>query len=108
MAESIKNGRQMRSVNLLELIETNRNDEAAELLTDGIHLVGAIGDRSLVVALEAAKKLFAGDLSSTIQFMNYRHPWLDGQTPLEHAEESDEGRNSVLSMISAIESGTYL
>ncbi|WP_157668227.1 hypothetical protein [Croceicoccus marinus] len=60
MAESIKNGRQMRSVNLLELIETNRNDEAAELLTDGIHLVGAIGDRSLAVALETAKKLFAG------------------------------------------------
>jgi len=98
----------MRSVNLMELIETDRNDEAANLLTDGIHLVGAIGDRSLAVALEAATKLFGGDLSSTIQFMNYRHPWLDGQTVLEHAEESDEGRNSVLSMISAIESGTCL
>ena len=98
----------MRSVNLMELIETDRNDEAANLLTDGIHLVGAIGDRSLAVALEAATKLFGGDLSSTIQFMNYRHPWLDGQTPLEHTEDSNEGRNSVLNMISAIESGAYL
>ena len=108
MAGSIKNGRQLKSSNLLELIETNRNDEAAELLINGIHLVGAIGDSSLAVALEAATKLFAGDLSSTIQFMNYRHPWLDGQTPLEHTEDSNEGRNSVLNMISAIESGAYL
>lgn len=98
----------MTAVNLLELISSDRNDEAAKLLVEGIHLVGAKGDRSLAVALEAARKLFGGDLRSTVQFMNHRHLWLDGQTPLELAEASDDGRNFVLSMIGAIESGSFI
>jgi hypothetical protein len=40
--------------------------------------------------------------------MNYRHPWLNGQTPLERAEESDEGADFVVSMIRAIASGVYV
>lgn len=98
----------MTAANLLELIGTDRNDEAARLLAEGIHLVGASGDRSLAVALEAARKLFGGDFRSTVEFMNRRHPWLDGQTPLERAEASDDGRDFVLSMIGAIESGVYI
>lgn len=98
----------MKDVNLLELPGPSRSEHAASLLIDGIHLVGAVGERSASVALEAAEELFGGSLLSTIHFMNYRHPWLNGQTPLERAEESDEGADFVVSMIRAIASGVYV
>ena len=98
----------MKDVNLLELPEPSRNEHAASLLIEGIHLVGAAGERSVSVALEAAKELFGGSFLSTILFMNYRHPWLNGQTPLECAEESDERRDFVISMIRAITAGVYV
>lgn len=98
----------MKDLNLLELLGPSRNEHAASLLIDGIHLVGAAGERSVSVALEAAKELFGGSLLSTIYFMNRRHPWLNGQTPLERAEESDEGRDFVISMIGAIAAGVYV
>lgn len=94
--------------NLLELIEAGREDEAAALLMYGAHLVGAIGPRSIKAALEAACRLNAGDLLGTIYFMNRQHPWLDGQTPLEKTEESDEGLEFVIEMIGAIEAGVYI
>ena len=40
--------------------------------------------------------------------MNKSHPWLDGQTPLERAEQSDEGLEFVIDMIGAIEGGVYI
>ncbi|MCA0978673.1 MbcA/ParS/Xre antitoxin family protein [Qipengyuania flava] len=45
---------------------------------------------------------------STIFFMNKVHPWLDGQTPLECAEQSEEGLKFVLDMIGAIEAGVHI
>lgn len=98
----------MKDTNLLELTDVGQSEDAASLLIDGVHLVGANGERSLAVALEAAKELFGGSLLSTVQFMNSHHPWLNGQTPLERAEESDEGRDFVISMIGAIAAGVYV
>ena len=40
--------------------------------------------------------------------MNKPHPWLEGQTPLERAEQSDEGLEFVIDMIGAIEAGVYI
>lgn len=94
--------------NLLMLIEAKREDEAVALLGEGVHLVGAVGSRSAKVALEAASRLFGGDLIGTIRFMNHRHPWLGGQTVMERAEQSDEDVDFVIDMIRAIEAGVYI
>ena len=94
--------------NLVTLIEAGRSSDAAELLRDGVRLVGATGVRSNRAALEAATRIYAGDLLSTIFFMNKVHPWLNGQTPLERAEQSDEGLEFVSDMIGAIEAGVYI
>ena len=40
--------------------------------------------------------------------MNQIHPWLDGQTPLERAEQSDNGLEFVIDMIGAIEAGVFI
>lgn len=83
-------------------------DEAIALLKRGVHLVAATGPRSSEVAIEAARRLYAGDLLATVWFMNRRHPWLGGQTPIERAEQSDEGLAFVIDMIGAIEGGVYV
>lgn len=98
----------MKDVNLIELADAGRTEEASQLLTDGIHLVGATGERSLEVAIKAARELFEGDFYSTVLFMNRHHPWLKGKTPLEHAEESDEGREFVMNLIDAAVAGVYI
>ena len=92
----------------MALIEAGRSSDAAALLCEGVHLLGATGERSSRAALEAARRLFAGDLLSTIFFMNKIHPWLGGQTPLERAEQSEEGLEFVIDMIGAIEAGVYI
>lgn len=94
--------------NLVELVEAGRVDEASALLLEGLHLVGATGKRSTTAALYASEHLYAGGLVSTIYFMNYRHPWLLGQTPLQKAEESDKGLEFVIDMIEAIAAGVYV
>lgn len=96
------------SPNLVTLIEAGRRSNATVLLREGVHLVGATGERSIRPALEAATRIYAGDLFSTIFFMNKPHPWLEGQTPLERAEQSEEGLEFVLDMIGAIEAGVYI
>ena len=53
-------------------------------------------------------RVCAGDLLSTILFMHKIHPWLEGQTPLERAEQSDEGLAYVIDMIGAIEAGVHI
>lgn len=94
--------------NLATLLEVGDHAEAISLLRDGVQLVGAVDYRSDRAALKAATRLFAGDLLSTIFFMNKPHPWLDGQTPLERAEQSEEGLEFVIEMIGAIEAGVYI
>lgn len=94
--------------NLLKLIEAGEEAEAVSLLKEGVRLVGAVGPRSAKVALEATKRLFDGDFMATIDFMNYQHPWLAGQTVMERAEQSDEDVDFVLDMIGAIEWGVYI
>lgn len=91
-----------------KLLKAGRRQEANDLLRQGMNLVGAIGERSSRAALEAATRICAGDLLSTIFFMNKIHPWLDGQTPLERAERSDEGLEFVIDMIGAIEAGVHI
>lgn len=78
------------------------------LLREGVHLRGSTGKQSDRAALEAATRLFACDLLSTIFFMNKVHTWLDGQTPVERAEQSEEGIEYVIDMIGAIEVGVYI
>ena len=78
------------------------------LLREGVHLRGSTGKRSERAALEVATRIYAGDLLSTIFFMNKIHPWLDGQTPLERAEESVEGLEFVIDIIGAIEAGVHI
>lgn len=97
-----------RETNLVELVKSGRRNEASSLLLEGMHLVGATGERSTTAALYASEQLYAGDFVSTIYFMNYRHPWLLGQTPLQKAEESDKGLEFVIDMVSAIAAGVYV
>lgn len=94
--------------NLVTLVEAGRSSDAAVLLREGIHLIGATGGRSNRAAFEAAARICGGDLLSTILFMNQIHPWLDGQTPLERAEQSDKGLEFVIDMIGAIEAGVFI
>ena len=96
------------SPNLAILIEAGRSTDAAVLLREGVLLVGATGEPSSRAALEVATRIYAGDLLSTIFFMNKIHPWLDGQTPIECAEQFEEGLAFVIDMTGAIEAGVYI
>lgn len=77
------------------------------MLQNDVNVVGGIGDRLPQAALKAAFRLCAGDLLSSIFSMNKVHLWLDGHTPLERAEQSDEGHEFVIDMIGAIEAEDY-
>ena len=94
--------------NLVILIDAGQRSDAAALLREGVHLLGATGERSSRAALEAATCIYAGDPLSTIFFMNKIHPSLDGQTPLECAEQFEEGVKFVLDMVGAIEAGVHI
>lgn len=94
--------------NFLKLLESHREDEAVALLMRGTCFVGAAGERSAKAALEAARQVCGCDLLSTIYFMNRRHPWLQGQTALERAEQSDEDLEFVIEMIRAVAAGVYI
>ena len=78
------------------------------LLREGVHLRGSTGKRSERAALEVAMRIYAGDLLSTIFSMRKSQLSLDGQTPLERAEQSEEGLAFVMDMIGAIEAGVYI
>lgn len=97
-----------RHPNLVTLIEAGPSSDAAVLLRKRVHLHGSTGERSNRAALEAATHIYAGDLLSTILFMNKINPWLDGHTPLEHPERSDAGLKFVIDMIGAIEAGVLI
>lgn len=94
--------------NLKSLVAAARKDEAIALLMAGVRQVGATGPRSAQAALAVAEKLCAGDLMLTISFMNRRHRWLDGQTLIERAEQSEDGLDFALEMITAIDYGVYI
>lgn len=85
--------------------ENYRNYNAAKLLREEIHLVGPTGERSDLAAFETATQICCADLLSPIFVMKQIHRWLDDQTPLEGAEQSEEC--SVIDMIGAIEAGDY-
>ncbi|MBM0169531.1 MbcA/ParS/Xre antitoxin family protein [Altererythrobacter sp. C41] len=103
-----RRGRVTERRNILALIDAGREDEAVNLLAEGFHLAAAVGSRSTKAALEAAARLYAGDLLDTAYFMNRPHQCLEGQSPIERAEESDEGLELVLNMIGSIEAGVYI
>lgn len=91
----------------MTLIKVGRSSDAAVLLRKDVHLVWATGERSNRAALEVATRICGGNLLSTIFFINKTHLWLASQTPLERAEQSDEGLEFVIDMIGAIEAGVY-
>lgn len=94
--------------NIRDLIEDGRQDEALAVLSKGFQVVAAEGARSANAALEAATRLYDGDVLVTAWFMHRPHQWLGGQTPTQRAEESDEGLEFVLEMIGAIEAGVFI
>lgn len=89
--------------NIRALIDAGREEEAVALLMDGIRLPAATGARSVRAALEAALRLYHGNLKSTALFMNRPRSWLCGQTPLESAEESEAGLQVVIDRIMALD-----
>lgn len=93
--------------NIVALIEAGRKEEALAVLTEAFRLAAAAGARSSKAALEAATRLYGGDLVTTACFMNRPHPWLNDRTPLERADTSDEGLQEVIELIGAIEAGVY-
>ena len=95
-------------LNLTVLFESGRTSEARMMLQNGVQVVGGISARSTQAAIEAATRRYAGDLISTLLFMNKSHPWLDGQTSLEHAQQSEAGLEFVIDMIGAIEDGVHI
>ena len=99
---------QMDQMNIMKLIEAGRELEATAMLMDGVHLVAATGPRSAKAALDAATRLFGGDLMSTILFMNRRHYWLEGETTIERAEKSDEDLEFITDKITAIDYGVFI
>lgn len=85
-----------------------KSDFQLEWPSSWVQLLGSAGERSNRAALEGATRIYAGYLLSTIFFMKKVHSWLDGQTPLERAEQSDEGLEAVIDMIGTIEAGVYI
>lgn len=98
----------MARPNILSLGESGRKDETLAVLREGFRVVAATGARSSQAAIEAAMRLYGGDVVATAWFMNRQHLWLAGQTPIERAEDSDDGLEFVIDMIGAIEAGVYI
>ena len=91
---------------IMELAQAGKQDEAIALLSQPITIKAAAGPRSAKAALHAAQVLFGGDVESTARWMNARSPYLH-TTPLECAEQSDEGLQTVIGMIERIAHGVY-
>ncbi|MFN3724769.1 MAG: MbcA/ParS/Xre antitoxin family protein [Allosphingosinicella sp.] len=94
--------------NILPLVESGHDEDATALLRKRYQVAAAAGPRSTKVALEAAIRLFGGDLRMTITFMNRPTPILNGDTPLERAERSEQDMELVLGWIGQIEAGVYV
>ena len=92
--------------NIMELIQAGKQDEAIALLRQPIAIKAAAGVRSAKAALHAAQVLFGGDVEGTARWMNARSLYLH-MTPLECAEQSDEGLRMVMGMIDRLEQGVY-
>ncbi|MGS1018099.1 hypothetical protein [Allosphingosinicella humi] len=93
--------------NLAELVQQGRQEEAESLLNQKFEVSAAVGERSTKVALEAATRLFAGNLRATIFWMNRRMYGSD-DTPLQAAERSEEDMGWVINRIGQIEGGVYI
>lgn len=94
--------------NIRALIDAGREEEAIAVLMEGVHLRAATGARSAQAALEVAKLFYGGDVKATAWFMTRPRGWLGGQTPIERAEESEEGLELVIDRIRAIDAGVYI
>jgi antitoxin (DNA-binding transcriptional repressor) of toxin-antitoxin stability system len=75
-------------------------------LNEPLTLRAFTGPRSATAALEACRVLMSGDAAATIKWMNQRIFGSD-VTPLELAEQSDEGLQMVLDHIGRIDAGVY-
>ena len=93
--------------NIMELIQAGKQDEAIALLSRPIAIAAATGARSAKAALHAAKVLFGGDVEATGRWMNARSLYLH-MTPLECAEQSEEGLQTVIEMVDRIGHGVFL
>lgn len=93
--------------NIMELIQAGKQDEAIALLSQPIAIRAAAGPRSAKAALHAAEVLFGGDVEGTARWMNARSLYLH-MSPLERAEQSDEGLQRVIEMIDRIGHGAFL
>lgn len=82
--------------------------EARKLLRAAHRVCAATGERSEKAALAAARMLFRDDLWETIKFMNRPGIGINGATPIELAESSEEGLEIVLNWIGAVEAGVYV
>ena len=61
-------------MNFAEPLNANRYSNAEELLSESVRLAGVTGERPSRAALDAAARICAGDLLSSIFFMNKIHP----------------------------------
>ena len=93
--------------NIMELIRAGKQDQAIALLSQPITIKAAAGPRSAKAALHAAEVLFGGDVEGTARWMTARSPYLH-MTPLECAEQSDVGLQTVIGMIDRIGHGVYV
>lgn len=93
--------------NIMELVQAGKQDEAIALLSQPIVIRAATGPRSAKAALHAAEVLFGGDVEGTARWMNARSLYLH-VSPLECAEQSDEGLERVIGMIDRIGHGVFL
>jgi len=93
--------------NIMELIQAGKQGEAIALLRQPIAMKAAVGPRSAKAALHAAEVLLGGDVEGTARWMNARSLYLH-MTPLERAEQSEEGLQTVIEMIDRIGHGVFL
>ncbi len=95
-----------REINILALVEAGRQAEAMALLTEPVIITAALGPRSARAALEAATRLFGGDVEQTARWMSRRSAYL-GASPCEFAERSEEDLQKLLTYIRGLEAGVY-
>lgn len=91
---------------ILSLVEAGRQEEAMALLMKPISIAAAIGPRSAEAALEAATRLFGGDVEQTARWMSAHSTYL-GASPCARAEISDEDLAAVVRFIRGLEAGVY-
>lgn len=83
-----------------------RDEDLLSRLNEPLTLRAFTGARSAIAALEACRVLMSGDVAATIKWMNNRR-FGSEFTPLELAEQDDEGLQMVLDEIGRIDAGVF-